>query len=143
MKRKLKLIVPILVLVVGIAAYKLVLSPPSESKAKVKGQVYVLPKEFVVNLAGGSFAKLTVALVLAPGQSAAGSGATPPPEGFGTLEEEPLVREIVTDTLTDAPAAALTSRKGRHDYEQKIEQAIGRETDVKTHSVAFTDLVVQ
>jgi flagellar basal body-associated protein FliL len=143
MKRKLKLIIPILVLVVGIAAYKTVLSSPSESKAKVKGEVYVLPKEFVVNLAGGNYAKLTVALVLAPGQSAAGSSATPPPEGFGTLEEEPLVREIVTDTLTGAPAAALTSRQGRNGYEQKIQKAIASETDVKTHSVAFTDLVVQ
>lgn len=142
MKSKLKLIVPILLLVVGIGVYKFVLSSPSESKAKVKGEVYVLPKEFVVNLSGGNYAKLTVALVLAPGQST-GAGATPPAEGFGTLEEEPLVREIVTDTLTGAPSAALTSRQGRHNYEQKINQAIGSETDVKTHSVAFTDLVVQ
>ncbi len=142
MKRKLKLIVPILVLVLGIAAYKFVLSSPTESKAKVKGEVYVLPKEFVVNLAGGNYAKLTVALVLAPGQSAAG-GATPPAEGFGTLEEEPLVRAIVTNNLTGAPAEALTSRQGRSGYAQKIQQAIDRETDVETRSVAFTDLVVQ
>jgi flagellar FliL protein len=142
MKRKLKLIVPILVLVLGVGVYKFVLSSPPESKAKVKGEVYVLPKEFVVNLAGGSFAKVTVALVLAPGQSS-GSAATPPPEGFGTLEEEPLVREIVTDNLTGASPAALTSRDGRHGYEQKINQAINEETDVETHAVAFTDLVVQ
>jgi len=142
MKRKLKLIVPILLLVVGIAAYKFVLSSPSESKAKVKGEVYVMPKEFIVNLSGGNYAKLTVALVLAPGQST-GASATPPPEGFGTLEEEPLVREIVTDTLTGASPEALTSREGRHSYEQKIQKAIGNETDVKTHAVAFTDLVVQ
>jgi flagellar basal body-associated protein FliL len=143
MKRKLKFIVPILVLVVGIAAYKFVLSSPTESKAKVKGEVYVMPKEFIVNLAGGNYAKLTVALVLAPGQSAGAAAATPPPEGFGTLEEEPLVREIVTDTLTGAPSAALTSRRGRNGYERKIQQAIAGETDVKTRSVAFTDLVVQ
>lgn len=142
MKRKLKLIAPILVLVLGVGAYKFVLSTPAESKAKVKGEVYVLPKEFVVNLADGRYAKLTVALVLAPGQSS-GAGATPPAEGFGTLEEEPLVREIVTDNVTGASSAALTSRDGRHGYEQKINQAINRETDVATRSVAFTDLVVQ
>ncbi len=141
MKRKLKIIVPILVLVLGIAAYKLVLAAPEESKAKVKGEVYVLPKEFVVNLADGRYAKLTVALVLGPGQSTAGAAA--PPEGFGTLAQEPLVREIVTDTLTGASATALTSRQGRHGYERKIEHAIDRETDVETESVAFTDLVVQ
>lgn len=142
MKRKLKLIVPILLLLLVVGAYKFVLSAPAESKAKVKGEVYVLPKEFVVNLAGGRYAKLTVALVLAPGQSS-GAGATPPAEGFGTLEEEPLVREIVTDNVTGAPPQALTSRSGRHGYEQKIDKAINRETDVETDSVAFTDLVVQ
>ena len=142
MKRKLKLIVPILVLVLGVGVYKFVLSTPTESMAKVKGEVYVLPKEFVVNLAGGRYAKLTVALVLAPGQSS-GAGATPPAEGFGTLEEEPLVREIVTDNVTGASPDALTSRDGRHGYEEKINKAINQETDVKTHSVAFTDLVVQ
>jgi flagellar basal body-associated protein FliL len=143
MKRKLKLIVPILLLVLGVGIYKFVLSTPTESKAKVKGEVYVLPKEFVVNLADGRYAKLTVALVLAPGQSSAGGGATPPAEGFGTLEEEPLVREIVTDNVTGATPDALTSRDGRHGYEQKINKAINRETDVATRSVAFTDLVVQ
>jgi flagellar basal body-associated protein FliL len=142
MKRKLKLIVPILVLVLGIGVFKFVLSKPAESKAKVKGEVYVLPKEFVVNLSGGSFAKLTVALVLAPGQSS-GAGAVPAAEGFGTLEEEPLVREIVTDTLTGASAQALTSRQGRHGYEVNIEKAIDGGTDVETNSVLFTDLVVQ
>jgi flagellar basal body-associated protein FliL len=143
MKRKLKLIVPILVLVLGVAVYKFVLSTPTESKAKVKGEVYVMPKEFIVNLSGGSFAKLTVALVLAPGQSSGAAAATPPPEGFGTLEEEPLVREIVTDNLTGASPQALTSGDGRHGYEQRINKAINHETDVATRSVAFTDLVVQ
>ena len=141
MKRKLKWIVPLLVLVAAIAAYKLVLSSPEESKAKVKGQVYVLPKEFIVNLAGGRFAKFTVALVLGAEQSVA--GATAPPEGFGTLEQEPLVRGIVTDTVTGASPETLTSRQGRHDYEQKIKKAIDQETDVETESVDFTDLVVQ
>ncbi|HVY78521.1 MAG TPA: flagellar basal body-associated FliL family protein [Solirubrobacterales bacterium] len=141
MKRKLKLIVPILVLAIGAAGYKFVLAAPAESKAKVDGEVYVLPKEFVVNLADGRYAKLTVALVLGPGQSTAGAEA--PPEGFGTLAQEPLVREIVTDALTGAPAGVLTSRQGRHGYEQRIKRAVDRETDVETRSVAFTDLVVQ
>lgn len=141
MKRKLKWIVPLVLLVAAIAAYKLVLSAPEESKAKVKGQVYVLPKEFIVNLADGRYAKFTVALVLGAEQSTAGAEA--PPEGFGTLAQEPLVRGIVTDTVTGAPAAALTSRQGRHGYEQRIKRAIDAETDVETRSVAFTDLVVQ
>lgn len=141
MKGKLKWIVPLVLLVAAIAVYKLVLSSPEESNAKVKGEVYVLPKEFIVNLAGGSYAKFTVALVLAAGQSTAGAAA--PPEGFGTLAQEPLVRGIVTDTVSGAPPAALTSRQGRHSYERRIKRAIDRETDVETKSVDFTDLVVQ
>lgn len=143
MKRKLKVIIPILVLVAAAGVYKFALAAPTESKAKVPGEVYVLPKEFVVNLADGRYAKLTVALVLGPGESAAGGHGAPPPEGFGPLAQEPLVREIVTDSLTGAPAAALTSRQGRNSYERRIRRTIGRETDVETRSVAFTDLVVQ
>ncbi len=143
MKRKWKLIVPIALLLVAALAYKFVLAAPAESEAKVDGEVYVLPKEFVVNLADGRYAKLTVAMVLAHGQVATGHGAAAPPEGFGPLEQEPLVRQIVTDALTGAPAAALTAAAGRHRYERRIRRQIDRTTDVDAESVAFTDLVVQ
>ena len=48
-------------------AYKFVLAKPAkaEAKPKVDGTVYILGKEFLVNLADGRFAKLTSALVLA------------------------------------------------------------------------------
>jgi len=141
MKRKLKVIVPIVALVAAVGLYKFVLAAPAETKSKVKGQVYVLPKEFIVNLADGRYAKVTVALVLGAGQSTA--GATEAPEGFGTLEQEPLVRGIVTDTLTGASAARLTSPQGRESYERDIRRAIDHDTDVETRSVLFTDLVVQ
>jgi hypothetical protein len=103
-----------------------------------------MPKEFLLNLAEGRYAKLTVALVLAPGQSTGGGAeAAPPPEGFGTLEEEPLVRQIVTDTLTGVPAANLTSRKMRHHFQTEIRRNVDRSTDVETKGIVFSDLVVQ
>ena len=140
--RKKLILIAIGVLVVAGLAYKMVLAPKSESKAKVEGTVYVMPKEFLLNLAGGRYAKLTVALVLAPGQST-GAGATTPPEGFGTLEQEPLVRQIVTDNLTGAPPAALTSRWQRHEFQARIRKEVDRTTDVKVKGIVFTDLVVQ
>lgn len=143
MKRKTAVIVPVLALVVAGALYKFVLAAPAETSSKVPGEVYVLPKEFVLNLAGGRYAKLTVALVLAEGSEVGGGHGAAPPEGFGPLAQEPLVREIVTDTLTGVPAGALASRRGRRGFEQRIERAIDRQTDVETESVAFTDLVVQ
>ena len=36
---------------------------------KVKGTIYVLPQTFLLNLTDGRYAKLAVALQLAPGQS--------------------------------------------------------------------------
>lgn len=142
MNKKL-IIVAIGVLVVAAGlAYKMVLAPKSESKVKVEGTVYVMPKEFLLNLAGGRYAKVTVALVLAPGQST-GEGAAAPAEGFGTLEQEPLVRQIVTDNLTGVPAADLTSRKARHHLQSEIRKEVDKTTDVKTKGIVFTDLVVQ
>ena len=141
MTRKKLLIVAVGILVVAGLAYKMVLAPKSESKVKVEGTVYVMPKEFLLNLAGGRYAKVTVALVLAPGQSTGGDAA--PPEGFGTLEQEPLVRQIVTDNLTGIPAAELTSRKARHHLQTEIRKEVDKTTDVKTKGIVFTDLVVQ
>jgi flagellar FliL protein len=141
--RKKLIIVAVGVLVVAGLAYKMVLAPKSESKVKVEGTVYVMPKEFLLNLEGGRYAKVTVALVLAPGQSTGGGEAAAPPEGFGTLEQEPLVRQIVTDNLTGVPASELTSRKERHQLQVRIRKEVDKTTDVKTKGIVFTDLVVQ
>ena len=89
MKKKLMILVPVLLIALG-GVYKFVLSKPEvEAKPHVEGTVYVLGKEFLVNLADGRFAKLTVALVLDPHDTSTvpaggGHGAAPkPPEGFG------------------------------------------------------------
>jgi flagellar FliL protein len=142
--RKSLILVAIAVLVVAGLAYKMVLAPKSESKEKVEGTVYVMPKEFLLNLAGGRYAKMTVALVLAPGQSTGGGeGAAAPPEGFGTLEQEPLVRQVVTDTLTGVAPADLTSRKDRHRFQEEIRKQVDKTTDVNATEIVFSDLVVQ
>jgi flagellar basal body-associated protein FliL len=148
-KSKLKIIIP-LVLVILAGTYKFALAKPApEPKHKVEGEVYVMPKEFLVNLADGHFAKLGVALVFEHGFSSAppaagGHGAAPkPPEGFGQLQQEPLVRDIVTDVLTDAEARELTSKRGRHHLKERIAKRIVRSTDVEVEEVLFTDVAVQ
>src|SRR3954451_4640744 len=106
-----KKLMPVIVAVVALAGvYKFVLAKPAgeaKPKPKVEGTVYVLGKEFMVNLADGRFAKLTVALVLDPkDDSAVAAGgheaAAKPPEGFGTMPQEAVVRDFVTDALTNA-----------------------------------------
>ena len=147
MKSKLKFIVPILLIAVG-GVYKFVLAKPSAPapKPKVDGQVYVLPKEFLLNLAGGRFAKLSVGLVLDHTQSIVAEGgheAAKPPEGFGTLPQEAVIRDIVTGRLTDDSADSLVSEKGREKLKKSLLLSIKKNTDVKVEEVLFTDVAVQ
>jgi flagellar basal body-associated protein FliL len=143
-KGKLKFVIPIVVLVVIGGVYKFVLAKPAEAKPKVDGAVYVLPKEFLVNLSDGHFAKLSVALVLPESEVAASGGeAATPPEGYGALPQEAAVRAVITDTVTDAQARDLTSRKRRAKLRDECLKSIKAHTDVKAKDVLFTDVAVQ
>jgi len=142
---KKKLIVVVVVLVAGGGAYKTVLAKPATpaAKPKVEGSVYVMPKEFLVNLAGGRYAKFSVALVMPHLPAAAGGhGAAVPPEGYGAEPQEALLRDIITSTVTDADADALVDGEGRERIKKKILEAIKRETDVHAEEVLFPDLTV-
>ena len=81
---------------------------------KINGTIYILPKQFTLNLKGGQYATLTVALLLAPSQSVGVTSPTnPPPTGFGSLTEEASIRAIITNDVTDQPESALVSQTGR------------------------------
>jgi flagellar basal body-associated protein FliL len=145
MKKKLMIVVPVLLVVLG-GAYKFVLAKPkAEAKPpKVEGVVYVLPKEFLVNLADGRFAKLTVALLVEHLPVAAGGhGAPSPPEGYGAEPQEAIIRDVITDTLTDASDHELIDRHGREKIKKKILKAIKEHTDVHVEEVLFPDVTVQ
>lgn len=147
MKSKLKFIIPLALLIAG-GAYKLVLAKPGPAaKPKIAGEVYVLPKDFLINLADGRFAKLGVALVFDEGYTPSGGGHAEagalPPDGYGTLPQEAVVRDIVNDTITDASARSLVSRDGRRKLKLRILRRIDKETDVKVKDVLFTDVAVQ
>ena len=82
----------------------------------------------------GRFAKLTVALVLAHDDMSTVRGRRPrggqsPPEGYGTMAQEAVVRAIVTDDLTDAKAADVIDREGREQLQEKILKDIKKKTD--------------
>jgi flagellar basal body-associated protein FliL len=147
MKSKLKIIIPVLVIALG-GVYKFVLAKPTATaKPKVDGEVYVMPKDFLVNLADGRFAKLDVGFIFKPGYAAAPVGAaesaTKPPDGYGALAQEAVVRDIVTDTLTGRTAQDLTSRRGREELKAQIRTRVLRTTDVKVADVLFMDVAVQ
>jgi flagellar basal body-associated protein FliL len=142
-KGKLKIVVPLVVLLVLGGLYKVVLAKPPAGHRKVDGQVYVLPKEFLLNLSGSHFVKLNVGLVLADGSVPDKAAGAPPPDGFGLLPQEAVVRDVITDTITDASPQQLVSRKGRNALKAKVLKGLRARTDVKVKGVLFTDVAVQ
>jgi flagellar basal body-associated protein FliL len=146
MKKKIMIGAAVVLLGGGYVA-KGMLMPKPVDKSKIKGAIYVLPKAFTLNMTDGRYATLTVALNLAPGQSdgagAGGEGAPAPPEGFGTLPEEPAIRDIITNVVTDQKSSSLTTDAGRMRVKRTILQAIRTKTDVKVSAVLFTDVAVQ
>jgi flagellar basal body-associated protein FliL len=147
-KKKLIIIVAVALVAAG-GAYKTVLAKPADKapEPKVHGEVYVLPKEFLVNLADGRFAKLQVALVVEPaaggGGHGGGHGAPVPPEGYGSEPQEAIVRDLITDELTNAADHELIRREGRERIKKQILKAIKEHTDVHVEEVLFPDVTVQ
>lgn len=89
MKSKLKLIVPI-VLVASLGGYKFGFAKeaPKAPTPKVHGDVCVLGKDFRIKLDGGSFAKVSVALLVKPGTAA------PPASSHGASPEPRRLRNV-------------------------------------------------
>jgi flagellar FliL protein len=133
---------PILILGIG---YKMT-RPAPVNKDKIKGTLYVLPAPFLLNLQQGRYAKLTVGLELAPGQSDGASATATASSGedaVGTLPEEPLVREIVTNAITNQNGETLVTEQGRKALKHQILAAITKQTDVKVEAILIPDLTVQ
>jgi flagellar basal body-associated protein FliL len=149
MASKIKIVIPVVVLLALGGVYKFVIAKPeAAAEPKIAGTVYVLPKEFLVNLSEGRFAKLGVGLVLDEHDTsltaeAGHAAAVKPPEGFGPLPQEAVIRDIITDTLTDREAGSLIEREGREKLKQKIIKGISKRTDVHVEDVLFTDVAVQ
>jgi flagellar protein FliL len=143
------IIIAVAALALAGGAYKTVLAKPKEKapEPKVHGTVYVLPKEFLVNLADGRYAKLQVALVVeaaeAAGGHGGGHGAPAPPEGYGSEPQEAIVRDLITDELTNASDHELIQREGREKIKKKILKSIKEHTDVHVEEVLFPDVTVQ
>jgi flagellar basal body-associated protein FliL len=145
-----KKLVPVIALLAVLGGvYKFVLAKPAAAKPKphVEGIVYPLQKEFLINLAEGRFAKMQIGLVLAHDDTSAapagGHEAASPPEGYGAMTQEGIVRSLITGELTDQPAEELTNEKKREEVQKDIVKVLKKKTDVKVEEVFFSDLTVQ
>ena len=145
-KRKF-ILLGLVVMILGVG-YKMTSSKAAPT-LKIKGTVYEMPASFLLNLRGDQYAKLNVALLLAPGQPDETPGAKPSSGGgsgeseVGTLPEEPVIRTIITNALTGVSKAMLIDERGRVEMKHRILAEIEKQTDVKVESVLFPDLTIQ
>ena len=88
-KKKMMIIGPVVLLLVAGVAYKKVLAPkPIPVKKKIEGALVPLDPEFVINLAGGRYAKVSVS-VLSKAAPHAAEGTLP------VLEQDSAIREAM------------------------------------------------
>jgi flagellar basal body-associated protein FliL len=131
MKKKLLILGPVVVLVVAaIAGYQFLMPHKAAARPHLTGNVYIVPGPFTLNLAGGHYATLTVALLL-------------PPTIDGAPADEPVIRSIITDTVTGQSTTALISPRGRAELEHRIMTTVNAQTNAVVSRVYFTDLAVQ
>jgi hypothetical protein len=115
-------------------------------KQKINGTIYQMPGSFLLNLSDGRYVKLSMALQLAPGQSdgaSADGGGSATESSVGTLPEEAVVREIVTNLVTNMSGETIISTSGRHALKEKILSTIRAQTDLKLEAVLIPDFTVQ
>jgi len=138
-----KVMIVLLVLVVGLGgAYEMVLKPKKAvAVPRLPGQLLPLSQPFVLNLAGGRYAKVSVALLFenlpASAISTDSSNGNPP------VPQEPAIRAVITDMLTGAPANELIDPTPRQALVKRLLKAIQASTDNTIDKVFLTDITVQ
>jgi flagellar basal body-associated protein FliL len=140
-RSKLKFIVPVPILLAVAAVYLLGIYPPKHkaaAKPKVDGTLVQLPTDFVVNLAGGHYGKVSIALLL----------SSPPPASATTsngtvLPQDAEIRATITDQLTGIDPSELVDRSARHKLLAHLLADLKQTTDEPVTQVLITDLAVQ
>ena len=147
MKKKKLIIIVVAALVLAGGAYKTVLAKPKEKapEPKVRGH-RLRPPEGVPGQPRRR--PLRQAAGRARGRArcpwpAGGHGAPVPPEGYGAEPQEAIVRDLITDELTNAADHELIQREGREKIKKKILKSIKEHTDVHVEEILFPDVTVQ
>jgi flagellar basal body-associated protein FliL len=139
-KKKLMLMPVVLLLVFGVVYMKVLKAKPVPPKMKVDGTLVSLGDEFVINLSGGHYGKVSVALLLSKAPPAA---AATDASGDPVLEQNAAVRAVITDELTGLTPNDLINRSERHRVVARLESALKSRTDEPVTQVLLTDVAVQ
>lgn len=131
-KKKLMIIALVLVVVaVGAGgAYAFVLPHKPAAKPHLVGTLFTLGGSFTLNLSGGHYASVSVALLIPPGN--------PPAPA-----DQPVIDSIITNAVTGQPESALITARGRAILSAVILKAINGQTNATVSHVYFTNLAVQ
>jgi hypothetical protein len=145
-----KVLFVVVVLALAGGATKLALAKPAKPapKPRVESIVYMLPKDFVLYLRGGRYAKLTVGLEinrkhpdsLTPNE---GESAATTPKGYGAMPQEGFVRDVISSDLAGLRIADLLDGKRRAALKRRLAHDITARTDVNVDGVLFSDLAIQ
>jgi flagellar basal body-associated protein FliL len=140
--KKVVAIIAFVVLLAVAGAYEEVLkaAPVKAPPAKVNGTLVQLSTPFTVNLAGGHYGLVTVALLVskAPAPTTDSSG-----DSVIVLPENDVVRSIITNDLTGISPNTLIDRAPRELLLKELLRDLKNQTDEPVTKVMFTDLAVQ
>ena len=148
-----KKLVPVIVVLLALGgAYKFVIAkPPAKAEAEAQGPRHRLhapegvPRQPARRAASRSSRSASIlahddmSTVAAGGHGA----AAPRPRATAPMTQEGVVRDVITDVLTDAEDNELIESKGRHHLKEEILKDIKKHTDVKVEHVIFSDITVQ
>ena len=137
---KKKLIIAVVGLVVlGGAGYTMT-KPKKVVKMKIAGTIYTLPQSFLLNLSEGHYAKLSVSLELAPGQSdGARRRAAARPKARGNAAGGTAGARNHHDAVTGQSGSTLVSITGRDSpSSEQILTTIDKDTDLKVEKRAYS-----
>jgi flagellar basal body-associated protein FliL len=136
MKKKLLIALPILLVLAGGYVAKSMLLKKKVVPPKIAGTLVTLAPEFLVNLSGGHYGKVTVALQMKSAPAAK-------PGAPVVLPQDAAVRADVTDQLTGLQTSDLIDRGLRHVVQARILRSLKTNTDEPVTNVLFTDIAVQ
>jgi flagellar FliL protein len=117
-------------LVVATLVAVVVFALPGPAAKQVGSDVYVFHHPVLVDLAGGGYATVTVGLEVRSGLETAD-------------EQSGIVREIVTNDLTNIDRDDLLVGERREFLKLKLARDIRRHTDVKLDAVLLTDFTLR
>jgi flagellar basal body-associated protein FliL len=147
--KKLPILAVALLAVIG-GVYKFVLAKPAKPAPKphVDSLVYVLPKDFIVYLKHGRYARVSIGLEISKKHPESltpntGESAATTPKGYGVMPEEAVVREVVTGDLTGLSPAEFLGSAERKALKARLAKDLTAQTDVKVDGVLFSDLAIQ